>query len=55
MASLTWQVETATALATNAVWTPVGLPVAGNNYFHEVRDDAPVAGQRYYRIRSVMP
>lgn len=55
LAGSTWQVESAVTLGTNAVWTPVGAPVAGDDYFHEVDDDTPVSGLRIYRVRRVTP
>jgi hypothetical protein len=49
-AAMTWQLEAARALGTNSVWTPVGSPVVGDDYFHEVRDQTPVAGAKFYRV-----
>jgi hypothetical protein len=51
-AGVTWQVEASASLNTNAVWTPVGTAITGNDYFHEVDDDTPVSGQRFYRVKG---
>jgi hypothetical protein len=47
-----WLVEAADSPGTNATWTTIGAPVAGDDYFHEIIDDTPVAGQRFYRARG---
>jgi hypothetical protein len=52
VAGLNWQVEASMSLATNAVWTPIGGPIAGDDHFKEVEDDTSVAGQRFYRVKG---
>lgn len=47
----TWQVEAATDITGG--WNPIGDPVVGNDLIHEVADETEVAGQRYYRVRSM--
>jgi len=51
----TWQVEASNSIGPNAVWTPFGTAVEGDDYFHEVVDSRPVQGNRFYRIRGVLP
>jgi len=50
-----WQVESSTSLESNAQWTPLEQPVIGDDYFHSVvyRERAP--GNRFYRIKGVIP
>ena len=52
-AGATWQLEATDALGPQAKWANVGSPVPGDDYFHEVEDERPVVGQRFYRIRAV--
>ncbi len=47
-----WVVEASDTVATNAVWTTISAPVVGDDYFHEITDDEPVAGNRFYRTRG---
>lgn len=47
-----WVVEAADSLATNATWTTISAPIIGDDYFHEITDDQPVAGSRFYRVRG---
>lgn len=55
LAGATWQVEAAGTFGTNAVWSPVGAPVVGDDTFYEVEDETPVAGVRFYRVRQIAP
>lgn len=48
----TWVVEASDSSATNAVWTTISAPQAGDDYFHEITDETPVAGSRFYRARG---
>jgi hypothetical protein len=50
-----WQLESSSSLDPNAEWTPVEQPVIGDDYFHAVvyRERAP--GNRFYRIKRVLP
>ena len=47
-----WVVEASDSSATNAVWNSISAPVVGDDYFHEITDDTPVAGNRFYRTRG---
>ncbi len=47
-----WVVEASDSIATNAVWTTISAPVVGDDYFHEITDETPVAGNRFYRTRG---
>lgn len=48
----TWEVEASASLAPDATWTAVGSPIVGDDYFHEITDETPVAGNRFYRARG---
>ncbi len=48
----TWVVEASNSVGTNAVWTTISAPIMGDDYFHEVSDDEPVVGNRFYRARG---
>lgn len=48
----TWVVEASDSVATNAVWTTISAPQAGDDYFHEITDETSVAGKRFYRARG---
>ena len=50
-----WQLETATVPGTNAIWTAVGTPIAGDDRLHEVYHYHTVQGQRFYRVKSASP
>lgn len=47
-----WVVEASSSVATNAVWTTISAPIVGDDYFHEISDDEPVMGDRFYRTRG---
>jgi hypothetical protein len=47
-----WVVEASSSVESNAVWTTIGVPVVGDDYFHEITDDEPVTGNRFYRTRG---
>ena len=47
-----WVVEASDSAAPNAVWNTIGTPVVGDDYFHEITDDTPVTGNRFYRSRG---
>jgi hypothetical protein len=47
-----WVVEASGELGTNAAWAIISAPVAGDDYFHEITDDQPVEGRRFYRIKG---
>ncbi len=47
-----WVVEASASPATNAVWTTISAPAVGDDYFHEITDVEPVAGNRVYRTRG---
>lgn len=48
----TWVLEACDRVATNAVWTTISAPIVGDDYFHEVTDDEPGSGKRFYRTRG---
>jgi hypothetical protein len=50
-----WQLESSSSLDEHARWLPLGNPVAGDDYFHEFKDDHPAQGQQFYRTKSVEP
>jgi hypothetical protein len=50
-----WQLETSSSLASQSIWEPVGLPVAGDDYFHDLEDAHMTQAQRFYRLRAVVP
>jgi len=47
-----WVVVASDSAATNAVWNAISAPIVGDDYFHEITDESPVAGNRFYRIRG---
>lgn len=47
-----WVVEASDSVATNAVWTTISAGVLGDDYFHVITDDEPVAENRFYRMRG---
>lgn len=48
-----WQLEVSDFIGSQANWASVGPLIWGDDYFHEIEDDHPVQGQRYYRIKMV--
>lgn len=50
-----WIVEASDSPDAAADWTEVGLPVVGDDYFHEVVDSQAVQGPRFYRARGATP
>lgn len=48
----TWVVEASDSAATNAVWMTISTPLLGDDYFHEITDETPVEGKRFYRSRG---
>lgn len=50
-----WVVEASDSPDTNATWTAISAPLAGDDYFHEATDDQPVAGRRFYRANGSLP
>lgn len=50
-----WQLEVSDAVGPQAKWSSVGAPIMGDDYFHEVEDEHPVEGERYYRVKSISP
>jgi hypothetical protein len=50
-AGYSWQLQAATML-NPPDWQAIGAPVTGDDYFHEVEDDNPVAGLRYFRVKG---
>jgi len=50
-----WQLEAADSADAPANWQPIGNPVPGDDYIHEVEDDHPVQGNRFYRLKGVTP
>jgi hypothetical protein len=50
-----WVVEASDSPSASAVWTEVGAPVVGDDYFHEVIDDRPAQGKRFYRAKGLTP
>lgn len=51
----TWQLEASDSPSSTATWTAVGNPVVGDDYLHEVEDDHPVQGTRFYRLKGTTP
>ncbi len=47
-----WVVEAADSPGTNGIWTPISAPIVGDDYFHEITEDQPVEGIRFYRSRG---
>lgn len=47
-----WVVEASDSVATNAIWSAISAPIVGDDYFHEITDETPVAGKRFYRTRG---
>lgn len=54
-AGASWQLEAADTPTPLSNWTAVGGPVVGDDFFHEIEDDHPVEGLRFYRVRSTTP
>ena len=50
-----WQVEACDSPDPNATWTAISGLIVGDDYFHEVVDDQPFQGKRFYRANGVMP
>lgn len=50
-----WQLEVSDTLGPKSSWTSVGDPVVGDDLFHELEDEHPVTGTRFYRVRDVTP
>jgi len=50
-AGTNWVVQATSSLSAPD-WQDVGSPVAGNDYIQEVEDDTPVAGTRFFRVKS---
>ena len=50
-AGTNWVVQATSSLAAPD-WQDVGTPQTGNDYIKEVEDDTPVAGQRFFRVKS---
>ncbi|HEX5218382.1 MAG TPA: hypothetical protein VFZ59_02345 [Verrucomicrobiae bacterium] len=50
-----WVVEASSSPDAGAIWTEVGAPIAGDDYFHEVIDNEVVPGPRFYRARGTTP
>ena len=47
-----WQLQATSELGPNATWVNVGASAVGDDYFHEVEDDTPVQGNRFWRIKA---
>lgn len=47
-----WVVEASDTVATNAIWTAISAPIVGDDYFHEITDETPVEGKRFFRTRG---
>jgi len=52
-AGYTWQLQAATAL-NPPDWQAIAAPVTGDDYFHEVLDEALVEGKRFYRVKGTI-
>ncbi|MDB6037243.1 MAG: Host specificity protein [Verrucomicrobiales bacterium] len=50
-----WQIEVSEALGPNAIWQSVGDAVVGDDYIHMVIDEHEVLGQRFFRVKKVIP
>jgi hypothetical protein len=50
-----WQVEAASSVTSESNWAAVGDAITGDDYFHEIEDDHPVVGTRYYRVKGTTP
>jgi len=51
-AGKSWVLESSTSIAPNAIWTSISSTNTGDDYFHEVTDNSPVTGNRFYRLRG---
>ncbi len=51
----TWQIEVSEILGINALWQAVGDAIIGDDYIHMVLDEHDVLGQRFFRVRQVIP
>jgi hypothetical protein len=49
-ANFSWQVQASLAATNLSIWLPVGAPVVGDDYFHQITDSTPVQGNRFYRL-----
>jgi len=49
-----WQLEASSSADPLANWSPIGNPVVGDDYLHEIEDDHPVQGNRFYRVKGVV-
>jgi hypothetical protein len=49
----TWQLESSDALSPQPSWQPVGLPVSGDDYLHNIIDPRLHSGSRFYRVREL--
>jgi hypothetical protein len=49
-ANFSWQAYASPTAQANAIWVPVGTPVTGDDYFHDVTDIVTGQGARFYRI-----
>ena len=52
-AGKSWTVEASNSIATNAIWNAISGSFPGDDYFHEITDDTPVTGSRYYRLKGM--
>jgi hypothetical protein len=50
-----WQLETSDSLNGTATWTPVGDRVTGADLISDLIEAAPVAPNRFYRLRGIVP
>lgn len=51
-AGKTWVLEGAASPTTNEVWSAIGEPVVGDDYFHQVTETNALQEQRFFRTRG---
>ncbi len=48
-----WEVQAGDAPGPDAKWSPISAPFIGYDRIHEVTDEHPVDGQRFYHVKAL--